>query len=209
MDDKKNRSSSLASDGQVALAFDYSARAHFNKFYPDGKRRTPHFSHCAKVALDVANFCASEKAYSRYDPEFATIVAVLHDVMEDCRVKKNDLLREFGPLIANSVFALSRDPNLRRDRQMERSLELILKLNRPEVSLVKIADRNDNLMRAIIWANIEAPVTWEPRYLDESRLILERLGGIGGPAPKLLNDRIVSCQRLLALRPKRSRRLLN
>ena len=81
-----------------------AARVHHNQKRKDQKK-TPYFSHPARVALTVAvKFgCTDEKILT---------AALLHDVLEDTRVDYDDLLERFDQEIADTVAALSKDTRL-------------------------------------------------------------------------------------------------
>jgi guanosine-3',5'-bis(diphosphate) 3'-pyrophosphohydrolase len=113
-----------------------AARAHRDHARTDEKR-TPYFSHPARVALTLAvKFgCTDDKVLT---------AALLHDVLEDTRVDYDDLLQRFDQDVADFVAALSKDNRL---VESQREDDYYHKLaNAPwQVRLIKLADVYDNL----------------------------------------------------------------
>jgi guanosine-3',5'-bis(diphosphate) 3'-pyrophosphohydrolase len=117
-----------------------AARAHRNQTRKD-KKKTPYFSHPARVALTVAvKFgCTDEKVLA---------AALLHDVLEDTLVDYDDLLERFeDEELARMVFALSKDHRL-PDAEKERKFDEQLAEATWQVRLIKLADVYDNLADA-------------------------------------------------------------
>jgi guanosine-3',5'-bis(diphosphate) 3'-pyrophosphohydrolase len=79
-----------------------AARAHRDHARTDEKR-TPYFSHPARVALTLAvKFgCTDDKVLT---------AALLHDVLEDTRVDYDDLLQRFDQDVADFVAARPSGP---------------------------------------------------------------------------------------------------
>lgn len=130
---KKERSGNMELLSQ-AIAF--SARAHQNQFRKDGV--TPYASHPFRVAMTVRNV---------FDVKDERILAtaVLHDTIEDTRTDRDDLIEQFGPVVAEWVSLLSKDKRLedsKREEQYARALS-----SAPDaVKIVKLADIYDNLL---------------------------------------------------------------
>jgi outer membrane lipoprotein-sorting protein len=116
-----------------------AARVHHNQKRKD-KKKTPYFSHPARVALTVAvKFgCTDEKILT---------AAFLHDVLEDTLVDYDDLLERFGEDIAEMISKLSKDSRLvesERERRYDQQLD---EADWP-AKLIKLADVYDNLADA-------------------------------------------------------------
>jgi guanosine-3',5'-bis(diphosphate) 3'-pyrophosphohydrolase len=116
-----------------------AARAHRDHTRKD-KRKTPYFSHPARVALTVAvKFgCTDEKVLA---------AALLHDVLEDTRVDYDELLEEFDQEIADIVVALSKDSRL-VETEREKKYDEQLARASWKTKLLKLADVYDNLSDA-------------------------------------------------------------
>ncbi len=113
----------------------FAARAHRNHFRKD--KETPYFSHPVRVCLVVRQLFGFD------DPRMLA-AALLHDTIEDTTTDYDDLLKQFGPTVANWVSALSKDTRRPYD---EREQEYAKNLSSAEwqVKVVKLADLYDNV----------------------------------------------------------------
>jgi (p)ppGpp synthase/HD superfamily hydrolase len=148
-------------------ALDFAARAHGDQKVPGNG--FPYVVHFAKVAMEAWSGCLATPSL---DPNFAVIVALLHDTMEDCGVTHQALAAEFGERVANGVRALSKDKAVPKDERMTDCLRRI-RLEPKEVWAVKLADRITNLE--------QPPPAWtmdkRRRYHAEAKNILATLSG--------------------------------
>ena len=121
---------------QPASAF--AARAHRHQLRRDG--RTPYYSHCVRVAMTVAlKFgCTDDKVLA---------AALLHDVIEDTDTDYDDLLKRFGPEVADLVAAMTKDMRL-VESQREPAYDAQLADGPWEARMIKLADVYDNLSDA-------------------------------------------------------------
>ena len=106
------------------------------------------------------------------DPD-ALAAALLHDVIEDTELTKEDILTEFGPRVAEMVVALSDPPKVEGgpNRKARKAQDRVRLSQAPaDVQTVKVADMIDNT---------ESIVAHDPKfaklYLEEKRLLLEVL----------------------------------
>ena len=80
------------------------------------------------------------------------VAALLHDVIEDCRVRRAQVERRFGRRAANFVSALTRKRAAREtEREKERrKIRKMMRLSRQalEIRLIKCADLLDNIQCA-------------------------------------------------------------
>jgi (p)ppGpp synthase/HD superfamily hydrolase len=147
-------------------ALDFAARAHGAQTVPGSG--FPYVVHVVKVASEVLLACQD----GGLEPNLAVACALLHDTIEDAGVTTETLEAEFGPVVAEGVKALSKDPQLPKAHRMEDSLRRIRHQPR-EVWAVKLADRISNLE--------PPPPDWslEKRraYLAEAHVILAALRG--------------------------------
>ncbi|MFO0600238.1 MAG: Si-specific NAD(P)(+) transhydrogenase [Myxococcaceae bacterium] len=143
---------------------DFAAKAHGQQTVPGSG--APYVVHLIKVATEVLR-AHHAKAL---DVNFAMQCAILHDSMEDAGVSAESIAREFSPKVAEGVKALSKNEQLPKEEQMADSLKRI-KLQPPEVAMVKMADRITNLE--------PAPPHWTAekrlKYRDEARQIYDAL----------------------------------
>lgn len=122
----------------VCRAWLYAAKAHSGQLRQSGEAYITH-------PLGVAMILAELKMDA-----YGLCAALLHDVIEDCDVSRSDLEREFGPLVARLVAALSKlsrqpgdDVAEVRSRSMRNLLTAMASDRR--VIIIKLADRLHNI----------------------------------------------------------------
>lgn len=112
----------------VRLAADFAIQAHAPQQRKDG---SPYILHPLRVAIRLA-----EDGYTHKD---LLASALLHDVIEDCEVTKEDLLHTFNNNVAETVELLT------KSKGEEESYFAVLTQSSENAKLVKIYDRLDNL----------------------------------------------------------------
>ncbi len=122
----------------VRDAYRFSDQAHLGQFRSSG---SPYISH----PISVAEICAGWKL----DVD-AIRAALLHDVMEDQDIAKQELLEKFGPEVAELVDGLSKLDRLefasKAQQQAESFRKMLLAMARDiRVILIKLADRLHNM----------------------------------------------------------------
>jgi (p)ppGpp synthase/HD superfamily hydrolase len=141
-------------------ALQFAVLAHGNQVRK-GNEHIPYVFHC----VDAANEVIYYSGLPIPELEKASILALLHDTVEDTFVTLEDIAQHFGDEIAVGVDALTK-----RDGMVEN----IARLKKAEryVQVVKLADRSSNLKTF--------PAMWDrdkvSSYLDESLLIARELG---------------------------------
>lgn len=123
---------------QVHEAYRFADEKHLGQMRKSGE---PYISH----PIAVAEICADWKLDAQ-----AIMAALLHDVMEDQDVPKNELLERFGAPVAALVDGLSKLDKLefqsQIDVQAENFRKMLLAMARDvRVILVKLADRLHNM----------------------------------------------------------------
>lgn len=122
----------------IEKAFDYAKKKH------EGQKRNSgeiYFSHPVAVALILNEMRA----------DFETIcAALLHDVMEDCNVSKEEMVEEFGQTIADLVDGVTKVSNVNSHNREEKDAMTIDKLfvalnDDIRVGFIKLADRIHNM----------------------------------------------------------------
>lgn len=159
-------------------AYIYTVKAHGEQMRHSGD---PYFAHPIEVAgilaglhLDVASICT----------------ALLHDVIEDTDVTRDDLAEEFTPEIADLVDGVTKlsqlelSPSASRERaQAENFQKFVLAMSRDvRVLLVKLCDRLHN-MRTL---------QYHPRQSSRERIARETLDIYAPLARRIGVDRICS-----------------
>ena len=167
-------------------AYNFAFKAHNGQYRKDGK--TPYFVHPIRVArrtevygLDDNSVCA----------------AYLHDVLEDCKVCKEDIEKEFNSIIANYVFQLTNLSKYdlaklgifcRKDRK-EYNFNRLQNTCK-EVKIIKMLDRIDNLNDMKIYSDIN----FIKLYINESKLLLEKIKDASESASNELKNVIQDIQ---------------
>jgi GTP pyrophosphokinase len=123
---------------KVTQAYRFSDEMHLGQIRKSGE---PYISH----PIAVAEICADWKLDAQ-----AIMAALLHDVMEDQDVKKEELIERFGAPVATLVDGLSKLDKIEFQSQVEAQAEnfrkMLLAMARDvRVILVKLADRLHNM----------------------------------------------------------------
>ena len=123
---------------KVKEAYRFSDEMHLGQIRKSGE---PYISH----PIAVAEICADWKLDAQ-----AIMAALLHDVMEDQDVKKEELIERFGAPVATLVDGLSKLDKIEFQSQIEAQAEnfrkMLLAMARDvRVILVKLADRLHNM----------------------------------------------------------------
>ncbi|WP_038489863.1 RelA/SpoT family protein [Janthinobacterium agaricidamnosum] len=123
---------------KVKEAYRFSDEMHLGQMRRSGE---PYISH----PIAVAEICADWKLDAQ-----AIMAALLHDVMEDQDVKKDELIERFGAPVANLVDGLSKLEKIEFQSQIEAQAEnfrkmLLAMASDVRVILIKLADRLHNM----------------------------------------------------------------
>ena len=124
--------------GRVEQAYEFSDAAHQGQMRQSGD---PYISHPVAVAEIVANWQLDAQA---------VIAALLHDVMEDTEVSKDEISRRFGKPVAELVDGVSKLDQIEFQSQAEAQAgnfrKMLLAMARDvRVMLIKLADRLHNM----------------------------------------------------------------
>ena len=123
---------------KVKEAYRFSDEMHLGQMRRSGE---PYISH----PIAVAEICADWKLDAQ-----AIMAALLHDVMEDQDVKKEELIERFGAPVAHLVDGLSKLEKIEFQSQIEAQAEnfrkmLLAMASDVRVILIKLADRLHNM----------------------------------------------------------------
>ena len=123
---------------KVKEAYRFSDEMHLGQVRKSGE---PYISH----PIAVAEICAEWKLDAQ-----AIMAALLHDVIEDQDVKKEELLERFGPQVADLVDGLSKLEKIEFQSLVEAQAEnfrkmLLAMASDVRVILIKLADRLHNM----------------------------------------------------------------
>ena len=123
---------------RVEEAYQFSDAAHHGQFRKSGE---PYISHPVAVAGILADWQLDAQA---------VIAALLHDVMEDTAVGKEEISQRFGRPVADLVDGVSKLDRIefqsQQDAQAENFRKMLLAMARDvRVMLIKLADRLHNM----------------------------------------------------------------
>jgi guanosine-3',5'-bis(diphosphate) 3'-pyrophosphohydrolase len=124
--------------GRIEEAYHFSGKAHKGQYRDSGE---PYISHPLAVAGILADW--------HLDPQ-ALMAALLHDVMEDTEVSKDEISRRFGKPVAELVDGVSKLDKIefqsQEVAQAENFRKMLLAMARDvRVILIKLADRLHNM----------------------------------------------------------------
>ncbi len=123
---------------RIKEAFRFADAAHLGQFRMSGE---PYITHPVAVAELLAEWKLDSPAIQ---------AALMHDVLEDSGVRKQEMAERFGPLVAELVDGVSKLDRLRFDSNEEAQAEsfrkMLLAMGRDvRVILIKLADRLHNV----------------------------------------------------------------
>jgi (p)ppGpp synthase/HD superfamily hydrolase len=146
----------------------YRFAAHAHRWQKVPGTSLPYIMHLSFVAMEILAAAAVDDIG---DANLALQCALLHDTLEDTRVRYEQLVDNFGAGVAEGVLALTLNRRLPKSAQMSECLERI-RAQRGEIWMVKLADRITNLQ--------PPPPHWSTAriqdYHRESQGILEAIG---------------------------------
>jgi guanosine-3',5'-bis(diphosphate) 3'-pyrophosphohydrolase len=154
---------------RLIRAIEFAAAKHRNQRRKD-EEASPYINHpialthVLKVEADISDITV-------------LCAAVLYDTMEDTETTREELEREFGPVIARVVDEVTDDRTLPKADRKRLQVEHAAVISR-EAKLVKLADKTCNL-RDMIAA---PPAGWElarrQEYFDWARAVIDQLRGV-------------------------------
>ncbi|MCS6967338.1 MAG: HD domain-containing protein [Cytophagales bacterium] len=161
----------------IALA----GQAHAKQTIPGLDR--PYLEHVVGVTMEALRAALTDPTL---DYNLIICCGLLHDVVEDCDVSLQTIEEKFGKAVAEGVEALTKNKALSSEEKVKDNLQRILALGRPEIRIIKMADRCDNLRKP--------PPHWSNEkirsYYEESLLILNTLGGVNQTIENRLRELI-------------------
>jgi GTP pyrophosphokinase len=166
--DRLKRYLSSSDIQRIKEAYRFSDAAHLGQFRKSGE---PYITHPIAVAEVLADWKLDAAAIQ---------AALLHDVLEDSGVAKQELAARFGPIVAELVDGVSKLDRLRFDSNEEQQAEsfrkMLLAMARDvRVILIKLADRLHNV-RTLDAMELEKRRRIARETLDIYAPIAHRLG---------------------------------
>lgn len=139
---------------QVAFARQFAVERHGTQKYGDH----PYVYHLDRVAQIVSGM-----------PATYTVVAYLHDVVEDTDTTAMEVANHFGPLVGDAVALVSDQPGANRRTRKELTNRKLKHAVGPaaEIALVvKLADRLANVREAAVTGNADKLEMYKREHLD-------------------------------------------
>ncbi len=177
-------------------ALQFAIVAHANQVRK-GNEHIPYVYHVIDVAEEVIYY----SGLPLQELELASVIALLHDTVEDTIVTVDDIRHNFGEEVAAAVDGLSKDSTIKemvehsKLEQLRESIARIKALPR-YVWVVKLADRVSNLKNF--------PAMWSrekiANYLDEAAYIAAELGVASEGLHARLLHRIAEARRMLSIK---------
>lgn len=175
---------------EITWALEWAVHAH------EGQMRKyegiPYITHPMAVAVDVAK---------KYNDKELVLAALLHDIVEDCDVRFQDVYERYWKAVGYMVEAVSKAPLFFIDEPEVVYGDKIEKLlagwmNDVRVLLLKIADRDHNL-KSLEWLkpNKQIRMTFETQAIYEPLKAMMRCTKIKNCSESLsaiLNKRLIS-----------------
>ncbi len=148
---------------QKALIF--AAEAHKEQKVKD--KNYSYTVHLSNVCAEAIRLLFEEKINN---PDLMIQCALLHDTIEDTDITYADIKKTFSKEVAEGVMALTKNKKLKKEDQIQDSLNRIKKMSR-EIWVIKLADRITNLQKP--------PASWSKEkikyYYNDAKLIYKEL----------------------------------
>ncbi|MCS7018390.1 MAG: HD domain-containing protein [Cytophagales bacterium] len=158
-----------------------AGEAHASQKIPGLER--PYLEHVIGVTMEALRAALTDESLNY---NLIICCGLLHDVVEDTSVSLTTIEEQFGTQVAQGVAALTKNGALPKEKRMEDSLARILALGLPEIRIIKMADRCDNLRKP--------PPHWTREkilaYYNEAHYILNTLRGVNRAIEDRLEERI-------------------
>ena len=116
-------------------AVDYAAIKHFGQWRKHPVLKIPYIAHPFAVAMLLSR--------AGFD-EDVTVAGLLHDVIEDCGISKEELAGEFNPHIAQLVFQVSEQNKSLNWKERKTAYQRNLETAEPGALAVAVADHLHN-----------------------------------------------------------------
>ncbi len=133
----------------MTKALDFAASKHTDQ-RRNGEREEPYINHLAEVARALADATDG-------DGLELVLAGLLHDTIEDTETTYDELVSEFGTVVADLVTEVTDDKSLEKTERKRRQVETAPSKS-DRAKMIKIADKTSNLQ-----SMIESPPSdWSP-----------------------------------------------
>ena len=153
-------------------AASFSARKHTGQ-KRKGERGEPYINH----PLEVSNLIANVGGVEDYD---ILIAAILHDTVEDCGVKPEEIEEHFGEKVANYVMEVTDDKSLPKAERKRLQVEHAPHLS-PGAKIVKLADKISNITDITNSPPSDWSLERRREYIEWGVSVVDGLRGVNAP----------------------------
>ncbi len=155
--------------GLVIQAAHFAADKHRDQ-RRKGVRNTPYINHPLEVAERLNRVAGIEDAA-------VLAAAILHDTIEDTETTKAELVRLFGPEIADWVDELSDPVGLTWQARKRHEIDHAARLS-PTAKLIKLSDKTSNVADTVTNPPGEWTLSRRRDYLEFAGLVAEGCRGV-------------------------------
>jgi GTP diphosphokinase / guanosine-3',5'-bis(diphosphate) 3'-diphosphatase len=145
-----------------------------------GADAEPYINH----PLEVANLLANVGQVEDYD---VLIAAVLHDTVEDCGVKKEEIAELFGETVAEYVSEVTDDKSLPKARRKELQIEHAPTLSHG-AKQIKLADKISNISDIMNSPPADWDLQTKIKYVEWGEKVVAGLRGANAELEKRFDE---------------------
>lgn len=133
-----------------------------------GYDRLPYINHLIKVTETLIRIGGERE-------RDLLLAAILHDIIEDTEVTRDELAERYGPRVVEIVMELTDDMSLPQDRRKALQLEGAARLS-TEARKIRIADKGSNIGDIFSY-----PLGWTPdkkmAYVEQAEAVVNEIRG--------------------------------
>lgn len=158
---------------KIVKAFEYAAEKHKNQTRKNKGSIEPYINHPIRVADRVAELFQYVLESRQGKLNDYICIAIIHDVVEDCGVKIEEIDSLFGEFVAHGVHYLTdfwtseRLPGLNRKARKKAEANRLTETKNELLFTIKLLDIEDNLL------SYEKSDSFLPTFIQEVEFLLE------------------------------------
>ena len=171
----------MNTQNQLIRAASFAADRHRDQ-RRKGENGAPYINHPLEVANMLANIGGIE------DTE-VLIAAILHDTVEDCGVRPEELRAHFGDRITDLVLEVTDDKSLPKPERKRLQVEHAPHLS-PEAKAIKLADKISNVTDVAHDPPSHWPIERQQEYIRWASSVVAGFRGVNEPLEKLFDERV-------------------
>lgn len=149
-----------------------------------GFKKLPYINHLIKVTRGLL-----EKGETEED---ILLASILHDIIEDTEVSREELEEKYGAKVAEIVAELTDDMSLPYLERKQRQVDSAKSLS-PEAQKIRIADKASNIRDIFTY-----PLNWteekKAAYLENAKKVVEKLRGVAPPLENWFDEEVTFAQ---------------